>query len=79
MTDQELRQLVRDAITRHLGGPGVAAGPALAPIGATAHAEFYREHPSYGRFPVVPGPDGTCLIEPAVTCNQCGFCKSYGH
>jgi len=23
--------------------------------------------------------DGPCLIEPAVMCNHCGYCKSYGH
>ena len=23
--------------------------------------------------------DGACIIEPAVTCNHCGYCKSYGH
>jgi hypothetical protein len=23
--------------------------------------------------------DGVCLIEPAVTCNHCGYCKSWGH
>jgi hypothetical protein len=23
--------------------------------------------------------DGPCIIEPAVTCNHCGYCKSYGH
>ena len=23
--------------------------------------------------------DGSCIIEPAVLCNHCGYCKSYGH
>ena len=23
--------------------------------------------------------DGPCMIEPAVACNHCGYCKSYGH
>ena len=23
--------------------------------------------------------DGQCLIEPAVRCNHCGYCQSYGH
>jgi hypothetical protein len=23
--------------------------------------------------------DGACLIEPAVGCNHCGYCQSYGH
>jgi len=29
--------------------------------------------------PVGSDGDGPCLIEPAVTCNHCGYCKSYGH
>jgi hypothetical protein len=31
---------------------------------------------------VIPGSqidDGMCVIEPAVRCNHCGFCQSYGH
>jgi hypothetical protein len=31
---------------------------------------------------VLPGSDvdeGACVIEPAVRCNHCGFCQSYGH
>jgi hypothetical protein len=23
--------------------------------------------------------DGPCIIEPAVMCTHCGYCKSYGH
>jgi hypothetical protein len=23
--------------------------------------------------------DGVCIIEPAVACNHCGYCKSVGH
>jgi hypothetical protein len=31
-------------------------------------------------FTLAPGdPEGRCLIEPAVACNHCGYCKSYGH
>jgi hypothetical protein len=76
MTEQELRALVRDAIARHTGGgvatnvPGVAAVP----------ASFLR-HPSHGTFVLPAGADtdGPCIIEPAVMCNHCGYCKSYGH
>ena len=75
MTDQELRALVRDAIARYAGAaptsPDVPAPPAL----------FGRAHPSHGMFPVLSGADadGPCIIEPAVMCNHCGYCKSYGH
>jgi hypothetical protein len=76
MTDEELRALVRDAISRHLGpqtGPPAAVAPAAAPL--------WRAHPSFGKFLVTSGDEegGPCLIEPAVHCNHCGFCQSYGH
>ena len=29
--------------------------------------------------PVGADGDGPCVIEPAVACNHCGYCKSYGH
>jgi hypothetical protein len=72
MTEQELRQLVRDAIARH-GQGGVAMqrpAPLLRPV-----------HPSHGLLVVASGDQdtGACVIEPAVPCNHCGYCKSYGH
>jgi len=75
MTEQEIRALVRDAIARHAGVP--AANPIVRPV----PAGMLRLHPSHGIFPVAAGSemDGPCLIEPAVTCNHCGYCKSYGH
>ena len=39
-------------------------------------------HPSHILLAVLPGSevdDGTCVIEPRVRCNLCGFCQSYGH
>jgi hypothetical protein len=74
MTEQELRALVRDAIARHAG---LAAG---APV-ETSLTTAARLHPSHGMLTVAAGADveGPCLIEPAVMCNHCGYCKSYGH
>ena len=73
MTDQELRQLVRDAVARHLGREAPALPPASLPASPA--------HPSYGLLPLVRGGDGdgACLIEPTVRCNHCGYCLSYGH
>ena len=74
MTEQELRALVREAVARHLGVP--AGGSAERPVAAAV-----RLHPSHGMFALAAGvdTDGPCLIEPAVMCNHCGYCKSYGH
>lgn len=76
MTDDELRALVRDAIARHMGGM-----PATPVPGTPAPLPPWRSHPSFGKFLLPRGDDqgGPCLIEPAVHCNHCGFCQSYGH
>ena len=84
MTEQELRALVREAIAerrsgvpadsaRHVGGRMPAP-----PASALTHA---REHASHGLFVLPSGADadGPCIIEPAVRCNHCGYCKSLGH
>lgn len=72
MTEQELRALVRDAIARHTGAPAVAAAPNPAVL--------LQLHPSHSTFTNLPvGADGACIIESAVQCNHCGYCKSYGH
>ena len=76
MTEQELRALVREAIARHLEGQGEAARPApsgFVPVAAVVHA-----HLSHAKF-ALPALGESCIIEPAVACNHCGFCKSYGH
>jgi hypothetical protein len=35
---------------------------------------------SFGQYQLErPAGDTSCLIEPAVQCNHCGFCKCHGH
>ena len=72
MTEQELRALVRDAIAKH----AAAHTPDPQPARTTA-----RLHPSHALIALPAGSDGDglCIIEPAVTCNHCGYCKSVGH
>jgi hypothetical protein len=79
MTERELRQLVRDAISRQLAqtGTGTSFSAALAEAGEVSPAR--RSLVSFTQFAVPSGPDGTCVIEPSVMCNHCGYCKSYGH
>ena len=74
MTEQELRALVRDAIARH------ACDGAPEPL-APAHrvASPHLSHRSHApTFTLARGADadGPCIIEPAVMCNHCGYCKS---
>lgn len=70
MNDDALRALVRDAIARHVGD----AAPATPP------GPSWKSHPSHARFALIAAePESPCMIEPEVRCNQCGYCKSYGH
>jgi hypothetical protein len=71
MSDQELRDLVRESIARQFRRD--VPSPNLDAAGV--------RHASHVIFPVASGSagDGACLIEPAVRCNHCGYCQSYGH
>jgi hypothetical protein len=73
MTEQELRALVRDAIAKHVAAQAGEPQPSR-----TVSA---RPHPSHAMMAVPAGGDGDglCIIEPAVACNHCGYCKSLGH
>jgi hypothetical protein len=75
MTEEDLRALVRQAVARHLH-----AGADPDPAGSGPGTPAPGVHPSFGRYLLRPEPghDGTCLIEPAVKCNHCGFCQSHG-
>ena len=75
MNEQELRRLVREAVARHVS---VSAGEPDRPPAS----EVARPHASHGVFALLAAgadTDGPCLIEPAVMCNRCGYCKSLGH
>ena len=72
ISDDALRELVRESIARHAGQARLVEPNA---------AEAFRLHASHLRLPLARGGDGdgACLIEPAVRCNHCGYCQSYGH
>ena len=76
MTEEELRVLVRTAIARVRTGtvPRAASGGQVL-------LDAADQHVSHAIFPVASGADGEgpCIIEPAVMCNHCGYCKSLGH
>ncbi|HUL75107.1 MAG TPA: hypothetical protein VLT86_18480 [Vicinamibacterales bacterium] len=39
----------------------------------------WSHHPSHGQYLTVINVGDQCVIEPEVTCNHCGYCKSHGH
>jgi hypothetical protein len=69
LSDQELREMVRASIAR------------VAESTLPSRTERPFEHASFARLPLLRSgdDDGRCLIEPAVRCNHCGYCLSYGH
>jgi hypothetical protein len=88
MTDVELREIVRAAVARHLGraalpsAPPVPAvlAPTLAPVAQVPHAAHsWQQHASHHLYVSLVNVDGSCVIEPSVNCDHCGYCKSHGH
>lgn len=88
MTDEALRQLIREAVARHTGV--VRPGQREAGTGATPHgaAEAGRVRPAdrthasmaFSLYVVPRPPDETdCVIEPGTRCDHCGYCLSHGH
>ena len=75
MTDEEIRQLVRNAIARHIGGANSGeVSPTPRPPAAQAVPI------AFARYPIARAPeDVMCIIEPAVRCNHCGYCECHGH
>lgn len=78
MNEQELRSLVRAAVARHLGAAEPAAPPAVPAVEPrpSAPATLFSSHSLYRGLVNV---SDACVIEPAVTCDHCGYCKSHGH
>ena len=70
MTEDEIRAVIRQ----------VLAAKGLHPA-AAAPARSSQQPPTGARFGMLaPTPLGSpCVIEPAVGCNQCGYCVSLGH
>jgi hypothetical protein len=74
MNEQELRQMIRASIARHLD-PGDGQGGTVRLTADPTYA-----HVSHLRLPLASGDEeGACLIEPSVRCNHCGYCLSLGH
>jgi hypothetical protein len=79
MNDDELRLLIRAAIARHMS----ASAPAATAQELRRDAGFAGGQPvtmSFGQYRLErQAGDTSCIIEPAVQCNHCGFCKCHGH
>jgi hypothetical protein len=90
MNDDQLRALIRDAVARHVGGsPDASVAPLvpgltgalsrLEPQALTAGPKAFVSHPSHYQYLALVNVGEACVIEPDVTCNHCGYCRSHGH
>ena len=81
MKEHELRAFVREAVARHLGDredvrPVVPDRPAGVLVAGLPDSSGHASHAVYINLVNV---DDACVIEPAVRCNHCNYCRSHGH
>ena len=81
MTEQELRSLVRRVVADRLGNPSPATGAHAHVPHAPVPLIDASTHASHATFRVPAGAEigGACVIEPHVSCDHCGYCRSMGH
>lgn len=78
MNEQELRAIVRQAVAKHMGGP--TAPSRHIPISPSHHPAVPPSgHASHLLYQGLVNVSDACVIEPAVPCDHCGYCKSHGH
>ncbi|MEI6245591.1 MAG: hypothetical protein WCQ64_11165 [Acidobacteriota bacterium] len=77
MNDQELRQIVRQALAKNgvVPSPGTRVqSPAFVPESVP-----FGSHVSHAMYLQLVNSGGSCVIEEHVNCDHCGYCKSHGH
>ena len=94
MNEHDIRLLVREAVERHLGRPTERVREPFSPDSPEKGSRtrftgpekgtrpFFSEHSSHLLMHIAAGSDvdeGMCVIEPAVRCSHCRFCRSLGH
>jgi hypothetical protein len=79
MNEQELRSLVRAAVARHLGTSQPADVEDCADEHAPVHPVPVSVFSSHSLYTGLVNVGDACVIEPAVKCDHCGYCKSHGH
>jgi hypothetical protein len=77
MNEQDVRALVRAAVARHLDTRAVPATPAHVHTQIVSHPS--TSPASHALFTGLVNVSGACVIEPAVQCDHCGYCKSQGY
>jgi len=91
VNEDELRALIRASVARQLrvspAPDAAAAAPAAAAIAPAAAARASGAgsvtaaagHSSHAVYVTLVNAGEACLIEPAVPCSHCNYCKSHGY
>lgn len=86
MNEHELRLIVREAVARHLGARDPQAqsamphSPSSIPHSKSSILNPQSSmHASHALYAGLVNVSDACVIEPTVSCDHCGFCKSHGH
>ena len=80
MNDEELRSLIRAAVQKHMSASAPEFPQELRRDAAFGGGPQTTVSISFGQYQLERAAgDTSCLIEPAVQCNHCGFCKCHGH
>ncbi len=77
MNEQELRALIRGIAAERLRDHrGAATQPATPVVHVGSHTGGHASHDMYVTLVNVTD---ACVIEPAVSCTHCGYCKTHGY
>ena len=78
MNEQELRALIRGIAAERLRAHRHA--PAPAPSAPVVHVGSHAaNHPSQDLYLTLVNVNDACVIEPAVPCTHCNYCKTHGY
>ena len=75
MNDQELRQLVRQALAKN----AVPGPTSQVPVQFVPESVRFGSHVSHSMYMQLVNTSTECVIEEHVQCDHCGYCKSHGH
>jgi hypothetical protein len=68
-----------DSLRETRGADEAGVRPAASDTRPVPAAVIWRGHPSHSQYLTVINSGDACVIEPAVPCDHCGYCKSHGH
>jgi hypothetical protein len=70
-----------DAVAAPVESPSRKPAVTFSPRAASSSSAPtpWQHHPSHHVYLTVINTSDACVIEPTVSCDHCGYCKSHGH